>query len=71
MTWCSVSGTIADHGMAVMLARGDLALDAEIRSDTAPVDGLVDCLLEAAPVDTLDARSDPRRRRYRLQRARP
>jgi len=43
------SGTIADHGMAVMLARGDLALDAEIRSDTAPVNGLVECLLEAAP----------------------
>ena len=44
-----MSGTIADHGMAVMLARGDLALDADIRSDTAPVNGLVDSLLEAAP----------------------
>ena len=32
-----VSGTIADHGMAVMLARGDLALEADIRSDTAPL----------------------------------
>ena len=32
-----VSGTIADHGMAVMLARGDLALDADIVSDTAPL----------------------------------
>ena len=31
-----VSGTIADHGMAVMLARGDLALEADIRSDTRP-----------------------------------
>jgi len=44
-----VSGTIADHGMAVMLARGDLALEADIRSDTAPVGELVDALLEAAP----------------------
>jgi hydrogenase expression/formation protein HypE len=44
-----VSGTIADHGMAVMLARGDLALDADIRSDTAPLGGLVTVLLEAAP----------------------
>ena len=34
-----VSGTIADHGMAVMLARGDLALEADIRSDTAPLGG--------------------------------
>jgi len=44
-----VSGTIADHGMAVMLARGDLALEADIRSDTAPLGGLVDDLLTAAP----------------------
>jgi len=44
-----VSGTIADHGMAVMLARGDLALEADIVSDTAPLNGLVECLLAAAP----------------------
>ena len=43
------SGTMANHGMAVMLARGDLALDAEIVSDTAPLHGLMECLLEAAP----------------------
>ena len=44
-----VSGTIADHGMAVMLARGDLALEADIRSDTAPLGDLVETLLAAAP----------------------
>jgi hydrogenase expression/formation protein HypE len=44
-----VSGTIGDHGMAVMLARGDLALDADIVSDTAPLNGLVEGLLAAAP----------------------
>ena len=44
-----VSGSIADHGMAVMLARGDLALEADIRSDTAPLGGLVEVLLSAAP----------------------
>ena len=44
-----VSGTIGDHGMAVMLARGDLALEADIRSDTAPVNDLVERLLAAAP----------------------
>jgi hydrogenase expression/formation protein HypE len=44
-----VSGTIADHGMAVMLARGDLALDADIRSDTASVAALVASVLDAAP----------------------
>ncbi len=44
-----VSGTIGDHGTAVMLARGDLALEAEIVSDTAPLHGLMEGLLAAAP----------------------
>ena len=44
-----LSGTIGEHGMAVMLARGDLAIDADIASDTAPVNALVEVLLEAAP----------------------
>jgi hydrogenase expression/formation protein HypE len=44
-----LSGTIGDHGMAVMLARGDLALEADIRSDTAALNGLVEALLDAAP----------------------
>jgi hydrogenase expression/formation protein HypE len=44
-----VSGTIGDHGMAVMLARGDLAIEADISSDTAAVSDLVERLLEAAP----------------------
>jgi hydrogenase expression/formation protein HypE len=44
-----VSGSIAEHGIAVLLARGDLALDADIRSDTAPLHGLVEALLAAAP----------------------
>jgi hydrogenase expression/formation protein HypE len=44
-----LSGTMADHGMAVMLARGDLKLEADIRSDTAPLGELVEALLGAAP----------------------
>jgi len=43
------SGTIGDHGTAVMLARGDLALEADIVSDTAPLHELMECLLAAAP----------------------
>jgi hydrogenase expression/formation protein HypE len=43
------SGFIGDHGVAVMLARGDLALDADISSDTAALHGLVEVLLTAAP----------------------
>ncbi|MBX8690342.1 hydrogenase expression/formation protein HypE [Mycobacterium sp. 20091114027_K0903767] len=44
-----LSGTIGEHGMAVMLARGDLAIDADIKSDTAPVHELVEALLQSAP----------------------
>lgn len=44
-----VSGTIGEHGMAVMLARGELAIEADIDSDTAPVNGLIEAMLAAAP----------------------
>ena len=44
-----VSGTIGDHGMAVMLARGDLELECDLRSDSASLAGLVEDLLAAAP----------------------
>ena len=44
-----LSGNMADHGMAVMLARGDLKLDADIRSDTASLGSLIAALLDAAP----------------------
>lgn len=44
-----LSGTMGDHGMAVMLARGDLAIEADIRSDTACVAGAAADLLAAAP----------------------
>jgi len=44
-----VSGTLGDHGVAVMLARGDLDLEADVQSDTAPLVDLVELLLAAAP----------------------
>ena len=43
-----VSGTIGEHGTAIMLARGDLGLDAEIESDTRSLWPAVDALLEAS-----------------------
>jgi len=42
-----VSGTLGEHGMAIMLARGDLALEAEIVSDAASLGGVVDRVLDA------------------------
>ena len=47
--------------MAVMLARGDLALEADIRSDTAPLGGLVEDAARRRAGDALAARPDPRR----------
>lgn len=42
-----VSGPIADHGMAVMMARGDLAISAPIESDTRSVNGQIEALYAA------------------------
>ncbi|MCI5826412.1 MAG: hydrogenase expression/formation protein HypE [Arcanobacterium sp.] len=44
-----LSGAIADHGMAVMMARGELGINAPIKSDTRAVNGLTAALLRAAP----------------------
>ncbi len=43
-----VSGPVGEHGMTVMLARGELDLEADLRSDTAPLHGLVGAVLDAA-----------------------
>lgn len=43
------SGTIGDHGVAVLAARERLGLGDELRSDTAPLHGLAQALLAAAP----------------------
>jgi hydrogenase expression/formation protein HypE len=42
-----VSGPIGDHGVTIMLARGELDIEADVRSDTAPLNGLVAGLLAA------------------------
>jgi hydrogenase expression/formation protein HypE len=44
-----VSGYVGDHGMAVMLAREALELEADIESDSAPLHTLVADLLRASP----------------------
>jgi hydrogenase expression/formation protein HypE len=44
-----VSGPIGDHGITIMLARGELDIEADVRSDTAPLNGLVAELLGAVP----------------------
>ncbi|HEY3778826.1 MAG TPA: hydrogenase expression/formation protein HypE [Rhizomicrobium sp.] len=44
-----VNGTLGDHGAAILVARGDLALEAEIESDCAALHELISALLAAAP----------------------
>jgi hydrogenase expression/formation protein HypE len=44
-----VSGPIGDHGITIMLARGELDIEADVASDTAPLNGLVAGLLSATP----------------------
>jgi hydrogenase expression/formation protein HypE len=42
-----VSGPIGDHGMAIMVARGELELEVDLESDTAPLNELVATVLDA------------------------
>ncbi|MDX2183909.1 MAG: hydrogenase expression/formation protein HypE [Gemmatimonadaceae bacterium] len=44
-----VSGTIGDHGMAIMSVREGLEFDTTIVSDCAPLNGLVDAMLAVTP----------------------
>jgi hydrogenase expression/formation protein HypE len=43
-----VSGTLGDHGIAIMSVREGLKFETEIKSDTAPLNGLVEAVLAAA-----------------------
>lgn len=43
-----LSGPIGDHGITILLARGELELEAEICSDTRPILLLIEAIAEAA-----------------------
>ncbi len=44
-----VSGPIGEHGVTILLARGELDIEADLASDTAPLNGLAAALLDAVP----------------------
>jgi len=50
-----LSGTLGDHGTTIMIARGELELETEIESDTAPLNGLVQEMIDEAGARALDA----------------
>lgn len=55
-----VNGTLGDHGLAILSARHQLGLEGELRSDVAPLNGLVRVALEAVGA-ALHAMKDPTR----------
>ncbi len=55
-----LSGTIADHGMAIMSVREGLEFEAPIESDTAPLHELVETVVEQAGTE-IRAMRDPTR----------
>ena len=55
-----VSGYVGDHGVAIMITRGELELDAEVSSDTRPVWDIAETLLSVAG-DGLRCMRDPTR----------
>lgn len=55
-----LTGTIGDHGFAVMAARHGLALHGALRSDVAPLNGLVRSVLDAVGSSVV-AMKDPTR----------
>jgi hydrogenase expression/formation protein HypE len=55
-----VSGTIGDHGMAIMSVREGLEFESEIRSDCAALNGLIANVLDARG-EAIHAMRDPTR----------
>ena len=55
-----VTGTIGDHGIALMAARRGFGLDADLRSDVAPLNSLIRSAMAAAP-GGITAMKDPTR----------
>jgi len=55
-----VSGTIGDHGMAIMSVREGLEFESQIRSDCAALNGMIAAVLDAAGAD-VHAMRDPTR----------
>jgi len=55
-----ISGTLGDHGIAIMLAREALDIETDTLSDTAPLNSLVASLIEAAG-DGIHCLKDPTR----------
>ena len=56
-----LSGTVGDHGVAVLSQRESLEFETAITSDTAALHGLVEAMLAAAPEGAVHVLRDPTR----------
>lgn len=56
-----LSGSIGEHGLAVLEARGELGFSSGIQSDVAPLNRLVRALIDAVPKDAVHVLRDPTR----------
>lgn len=54
-----ISGTLGDHGIAILQARGDLGFDSQIQSDVAPLNHMIEALLDK--VGSVHVLRDPTR----------
>ena len=54
-----LSGTVGDHGMAIMSCRENLEFETSLESDTAALNGLVEAMLDAHP--SIHCMRDPTR----------
>ncbi|NTW55800.1 MAG: hydrogenase expression/formation protein HypE [Chlorobiaceae bacterium] len=54
-----LSGSVGDHGMAIMTTREGLSFQSGITSDSAPLNAMIEAVLEAVP--TVHAMRDPTR----------
>lgn len=44
-----INGELGNHGTAILIARGELALESDIESDCQPLNGLVETILNVCP----------------------
>jgi hydrogenase expression/formation protein HypE len=56
-----INGTIGDHGIAVLTTRENFPLSTELKSDCAPLNGLIDCIMDAVPANEIRIMRDPTR----------
>ncbi len=56
-----VSGTIGDHGIAIISMREELSFSTEIESDAAPLNHMITDVLDACPAGSVRAFRDPTR----------